>query len=87
MGNDNSPDDDKSTPDTAAERKLRGSALMGSEQKDAADHTDYEKAHNPDTELDLDGEEDTLYNDGLDIEEDSETPFGTRGTSPGIIKP
>ena len=42
MGNDNSPDDDESTPDTAAERKLRGSALMGSEQKDAADHTDYE---------------------------------------------
>jgi hypothetical protein len=87
MGNDNSPDDDKSTADTAAERKLRGSALTGSEQKDAADHIDYEKARDPDTELDLDGEEDNLYNDGLDVEEDSETLFGTRGTSPGIIKP
>jgi hypothetical protein len=87
MGNDNSPDDDQSTRDTAAERKLRGSALMGSEQTAAADHTDYEKARDPDTELHLDGEEDTLYNDGLDIKEDSETLSGTRGTSPGIIKP
>lgn len=87
MGNENSPKDDQAARDTAAERKLRGSALTGSEQKTAADHTDYEKARNPDTELHLDGEADSLYSDGLDTEEESETLFGTRGTSPGAIKP
>jgi hypothetical protein len=87
MGNATSPDDgDQSTPDAAPERKLRGSELRGSERKRAADHADYEKARNPDTELHLDGEEDTLYNDGLDIEEDddADTLAGTRGSSSGI---
>jgi hypothetical protein len=51
MGNDNSPTDSRSASDTADERKLRGSALKGSEQKAAPDHTDYEKARNPDTAL------------------------------------
>jgi hypothetical protein len=75
---------DKPAPDTDAERKLRGGALKGSEQKSAVDHTTYEKARNPDTELHLDGEEDTLYNDGLDVDEDSDTLAGTRGNSSGI---
>jgi hypothetical protein len=87
MGNEDSPNDDQAAPDAAAERKLRGSALTGAEQKTAADHTDYEKARNPNSELHLDGEDDSLYSDGLDIEEESETLFGTQGTSPGIIKP
>lgn len=84
MGNDNSRTDSRSTSDTAEERKLRGSALKGSEQKAAPDHADYEKARNPDTALHLDGDEDTLYNDGLDIDEDQDTLAGTRGTSSGI---
>ncbi len=92
MGNATSSDDgdqstpDQSTPNAAPERKLRGSELRGSERKSAADHSDYEKARNPDTELHLDGEEDTLYNDGLDIEEDddADTLAGTRGSSAGI---
>jgi hypothetical protein len=84
MGNPNSPEDDQSTSGTAAERRLRGSKVQGSEQKGAADHTDYEKARDPDTELHLDEEEDTLYNDGLDIEDESDTYAGTRGTSSGI---
>jgi hypothetical protein len=76
--------DDKA-PATASERQLRGSALKGSEQKSAADHTTYEERRDPDTELQLDGEKDTLYNDGLDLEDDSgETLAGTRGDSAGI---
>jgi hypothetical protein len=57
----------------ANERQLRGKNLDGSDQKDAVDHTDYEKNRNPDAELHLDDETDTLYNDGLDVEDDSET--------------
>ncbi len=76
--------DDKA-PATASERKLRGRALRGSEQKSAADHTTYEEGRNPDTELHLDEEKDTLYNDGLDLEDDSgDTLAGTRGDSAGI---
>lgn len=84
MGNTTSTDEDKSAPDTAADRKLRGSALTGSEQRAAVDHADYEKKRNPDAELHLDGEEDTLYNDGLDIGDDSDPSAGTRGNSHGI---
>jgi hypothetical protein len=81
MGN---ASDDKA-PATASERKLRGSALKGSEQKSAADHTTYEEERNPDTELHLDGETDSLYSDGLDVEDDSgDTLAGTRGNSSGI---
>jgi hypothetical protein len=72
-------------PSTAAERRLRGVKLEGSEQKSAADHTDYEKTRDPDTELRLDGEKDALYDDGLDIGGDDEDALaGTRGTSSGI---
>jgi hypothetical protein len=85
MGNPNSSDDDEKSPETEAERRLRGGALEGSESKRAADHDEYQKRRNPDTELRLDGEEDTLYDDGLDIEEeDPDTLAGTRGTSSGI---
>lgn len=81
MGTD-SEGKDPSTP--AGERKLRGAELEGSEQKSTVDHRDYEKTRNPDTELRLDGEKDTLYDDGLDIEEDEDKLFGTRDTSSGI---
>ena len=82
MGNAN---DDKARTPTSAERKLRGGALTGSEQKSAADHTTYEERRDPDTELHLDGETDGLYSDGLDVEDNSgETLAGTRGDSAGI---
>jgi hypothetical protein len=79
MGNPKSPDES----DTAGERRLRGGDLGGSEKKGAVDHDKYEKRRNPDTELRLDDEEDTLYDDGLDIEDDDETLAGTRGPSSG----
>ncbi len=80
MGNETLPADEPAT-DIAGERKLRGIALNGSEQKAAVDHSEYEKERNPDTELRLDGESDTLYGDGIDIEEDFDTPGGTQGSS------
>jgi hypothetical protein len=87
MGNDNSPSNDESKNEAAGERKLRGAAMTGSERQAAADHAEYEKTRDPDTELRLDGEDDSLYSDGLDINDDTDTLAGTRGKSPGIIKP
>ena len=55
MGHETLPTDDPAT-DTADERKLRGIALNGSEQKAAVDHSEYERERNPDTELRLDGD-------------------------------
>jgi hypothetical protein len=72
-------------PATGAERRIRGGSLDGSEQKRAVDHDSYEEKRNPDTELHLDEEEDTLYDDGLDIGDDEpDTLAGTRGKSSGI---
>jgi len=45
------------------------------------DHTEFAEARDPDTELHLDDEKDTLYNDGLDIEDDSETLADTKGNT------
>jgi hypothetical protein len=66
--------------------KLRGAELEGSDQKSAPDHMDYEKSRDPDAELRLDGEDDSLYSDGMDLEidEEDDTLAGTRGTSSGI---
>ncbi len=58
---------------------LRGKDLGGAEQKEAVDHPDYAKKRKPDGELRLDGETDTLYDDGLDVEDDSETLADTHG--------
>lgn len=61
------------------EPRIRGTDLGGAEQKDAVDHADYAKNRNPDAELHLDDEKDTLFDDGLDIEDDTATLSGTRG--------
>ena len=81
MSNDNSFSDGRSTPDTAAERELRGSALAGSDQKDAPDHADQVKARNPDATVQSGDDTETLYNDGLDIEENPDPLYGTHGSS------
>lgn len=70
--------DSRTTGDPAAgEKTLRGDTLDGPEGKRAADHAAYEKKRNPDRVVRLDGEEDTLYDDGLDVEEDDSPPMGT----------
>jgi hypothetical protein len=63
------------------EAALRGQDLGGSEQPDAVDHASHVKNRKPDAELHLDGEKDTLYNDGLDVEDDSLTLADTKGIS------
>jgi hypothetical protein len=65
--------------DESGESRLRGPALGGSEQRKAADHTAYDKTRNPDSILRLDGEEDTLYDDGLDLDDDSPPLTGKDG--------
>jgi hypothetical protein len=54
---------------TSPDTQLRG---------DAADHDELKKT-GPDSELHLDDEKDTLYDDGLDVEDDSETLADTKG--------
>jgi hypothetical protein len=77
---------DPQTTGKTRKSRLRGSALEGSDQKLAPDHEDYEKNRDPDAELRLDGEDDSLYSDGMDLEidEEDDTLAGTRGTSSGI---
>jgi hypothetical protein len=65
--------------DQSGESKLRGRALDGSEQKSAVDHAAFEKARNTDTTVRLDGEEDTLYEDGLELEDGSAPLTGKDG--------
>ncbi|MEO7209210.1 MAG: hypothetical protein ABI356_06505 [Steroidobacteraceae bacterium] len=61
--------------DRTGESTLRGSALDGAEQKKSVAHTSFEKAGNTDATLHLDGEEDTLYDDGLEVDDDSSGPL------------
>ena len=69
----------------APDQRLRGRGLAGAENKSAVDHTEYQETRNPDGELRLDDETDTLYDDGLDLESDpGDTLAGTRGSSSGI---
>lgn len=70
----------------STETRLRGEAVGGAEQRSAPDHADYEKSRDPDSELHLDDEDDSLYSDGLDIGDDSEPLAGTDGNGPKGIK-
>ena len=65
--------------DPSGESNLRGEALNGSERQPAADHTAFEKTRNTDATLRLDGEEDTLYEDGLEVEDGSVPLTGKDG--------
>jgi hypothetical protein len=82
MGNDK--DTDKDNRAISGERRLRGADLGGPETKRAVDHEDYEKERDTDAELRLNDEKDSLYDDGLDIEDDDATLAGTRGPSSGM---
>jgi hypothetical protein len=79
MGDIKTEDEGMSPIDRSGESKLRGRALDGSEQKKAVDHTASDQSRNTDSTLRLDGEEDTLYEDGLDLEDDSGPLTGKDG--------
>jgi len=78
MGNTSSDEDDVPI-DKTGESTLRGSALDGAEQKKSVAHTAFEKTRNTDATLRLDGEEDTLYDDGLEIDDDPAPLTGKDG--------
>ena len=63
-------------PDNSDESRLRGKALGGAEQQKAVDHN---QSRNPDTTLRTNGEEDTLYDDGLELEDDLRPLTGVDG--------
>lgn len=92
MGNATSSDESNSSDQKSAkenlatsdERRLRGADLGGSENKRAVNHDEYEKQRNTDSELRVNDEQDSLYDDGLEIEEDDSPLAGTRGPSSGI---
>jgi hypothetical protein len=62
----------------SGETKLRGVALDGSERKRAVDNAAYEQKRNPDTVVRVDNEEDSLYTDGLELENDLPVLGNTR---------
>ena len=72
-------DGDNVPIDSTGESTLRGAALGGAERKKSVAHTEFEKTRNPDATLRLDGEEDTLYDDGLELEDDSGPLTGKDG--------
>jgi hypothetical protein len=72
-------DEGGSPIDDTGESTLRGPGLDGAEQKRSVAHTAHEKTRNTDATLRLDGEEDTLYDDGLELEDDSGPLTGKDG--------
>jgi len=72
--------DPRDSADDIGENKLRGGALSGSERRQAADHTKYEQERNPDTVVRVDDEEDTLYGDGLELDDDAPPLVNNDGT-------
>ena len=84
MSNPKTSDERPEATDRSAEDRLRGDSLAGSERKRAADHTAYEKKRNPDDVIRTDDEEDTLYDDGLELE-DGTPPLGTTGGDAKVI--
>ena len=78
MGN-NETERDNVPIDESGESALRGPALDGPEQKKSVAHTAFEKRVNPDEILRLDNEEDTLYDDGLELDDDPAPLTGKDG--------
>ena len=70
----------KNPADPTGESRLRGRDLGGSERDQAPDHVDYAKGRKPDDVIRTDGEKDTLYEDGIELDEDSGPLTGINGT-------
>jgi len=71
-------DDPTDAQDPAGEIELRGDTLQGADEKRAVGRTANIKKQNPDSVVRADDEEDTLYDDGLELEDDT-PPMGTDG--------
>ncbi|HEX3949600.1 MAG TPA: hypothetical protein VHW95_07100 [Steroidobacteraceae bacterium] len=79
MGDIRTEDGDNVPGDRTGESDLRGGPLDGSERKKSVAHTAYEKTRNPDATLHMDDEEDTLYDDGLELDDSSAPLTGKDG--------
>jgi hypothetical protein len=78
---DSKPGNDPSdSAERIGENKLRGGALRGSERRQAVDHAEYDRKRNPDAVVRVDNEEDTLYDDGLELEDDTPPLTNNDGT-------
>ena len=77
--NETRTDGDPGDAEESGENKLRGDSLAGSERQRAADHTQFSKRRDPDTVVRVDGEEDTLYDDGLELDDDTPPLSNTDG--------
>jgi hypothetical protein len=80
MGDSKSGNDSSDSAERTGEDKLRGGALNGSERRQAVDHDEYNRKRNPDAVLRVDNEEDTLYDDGLELEDDTPPLVNNDGT-------
>ena len=69
----------KNPADQTGESSLRGRDLAGSERDQAADHADYAKRRKTDKVIRTDGEKDTLYEDGIELDDDSDPLTGING--------
>jgi hypothetical protein len=63
----------------AGETKIRGKDLAGSEQPAAADHVQNAKRTNTDKVVRTDGEKDSLYEDGIELDDGSSPLTGVNG--------
>jgi hypothetical protein len=79
MGDIRTEGGDNTPLDASGESDLRGDALEGSNSKKAVDRAARAKARNTDTTLRLDGEKDTLYDDGLEIDDGDAAPLTGQG--------
>jgi hypothetical protein len=69
----------KDTADKSGESLIRGRKLGGSEGDLAPDHVDYAKGRKSDDVIRTDGEKDSLYDDGIELDDDSGPLTGING--------
>ena len=68
-----------SSGERAGETRLRGGSLTRDEKVKEVDRVANQKSEDTDEVLRTDGEEDTLYDDGLELENDSRPLTGING--------
>jgi hypothetical protein len=66
------------------ESRIRGRDLGGADSKGSVDHVDYKQNRNPDAELRDNEGEDTLYDDGLELEDDLKPLTGVNGDDDSV---
>jgi len=76
---DNAPGDGAAGLPDAGETRLRGGPLSRAERRGPVDSVAQQQSQDTDQVLRTDGEQDTLYEDGLELENDSRPLTGVNG--------